>query len=178
MPERPTKIGPKPAADLYEAAHGEQAVILYCLVCGRSRRMHAWALAGLLGAAPLGIIIGNLRCKGCGRNVGVVLPWQAPTPEQFAQMNRISARAGSLPPRPVLPPLPADRPASDYHYQLDRWTGGFATIDKRIAVIDDLHAGHAAFDEVVKRFPKASFTLRSRSQVLRSSARPAVKPVD
>jgi hypothetical protein len=25
MPERPTKICPKPAADLYEAAHGEEA---------------------------------------------------------------------------------------------------------------------------------------------------------
>jgi hypothetical protein len=173
MPERPTKIGPKPAADLYEAAHGEQAVILYCLVCGRSRRMHAWALAGLLGAAPFGIIIGNLRCKGCGRNVGVVLPWQAPTPEQFARINRVSARAVTRP-RPVLPRHPAEHPAGDF--QLDIWNKG-GGIERRLAVIDNLQIGHSAFEEAMRQYPNTNITLHARTQTLRDSARAAVKPV-
>jgi hypothetical protein len=116
------------------------------------------------------MIIGNLRCKSCRDKVGVVLPWQAPTPRAWAQMNRVDGRVQGKPPIPALPPQ------GGYHYQLETWNerGG---IDKSLALIDTLSVGHAAFDAAVAHYPTAKITLRAKAQVIRDSVRAAVKPV-
>jgi hypothetical protein len=171
MPEKVSKIHSTRPSDVRSAAAEEQPVILYCLACGHSRQVHAWTLASLLGAAPFGMIIGNLRCKSCRDKVGVVLPWQAPTPRAWAQVNRVDGRARSN------PPMPALMPEGGYHYQLETWNeaGG---IERSLALIDILPVGHAAFDAAVAHYPKAKITLRAKAQVIRDSVRAAVKPVE
>lgn len=171
MPEKVTKFTGARPSDLRTAASEEQPVILYCLACGHSRQMHAWTLASLLGAAPFGMIIGNLRCKSCRDKVGVVLPWQAPTPRAWAQINRVDGRARA---KPLVPALP---PEGGYHFQLETWNdkGG---IERSLALIDNLSVGHAAFDAALVQYPKAKITLRARSNVIRDSVRAAVKPVE
>jgi hypothetical protein len=171
MPEKVTKIHGARAANIAKAAAEEQPVILYCLACGHSRQMHAWTLASLLGAAPFGMIIGNLRCKSCREKVGVVLPWQAPTPKAWARLNRVSAKEPTKTLVPALSPEPA------YHYQLERWTP-HGSIEKSLAQIDNLSVGHAAFEAALAQFPNAKITLRSKASVVRDSVRAAVKPVD
>jgi len=170
MPEKPMKLGPKPADNLYAAASAEQPVILYCLACGHSNQMHAWTLAGLLGAAPFGLIIGNLRCKSCRKAIGVVLPMQAPTPKAWARLNHLHPKAT------VAPALAPPRPEPTFHYRLETWTGN-GNIDRCLALIDNLMVGRAAFDAATAEYPKAQITLRAGAQVLRESSKPAADSV-
>jgi hypothetical protein len=102
--------------------------------------------------------------------VGVILPYHAPTPRAWAQVNRLRASRKA--------PLPASAPVAkeELHYSLETWTARGA-IDRVLALIDHFFVGHAAFDEALVQFPKTKITLRAKAQVIRDSDRPDVKPV-
>lgn len=116
------------------------------------------------------MLVGKFMCRRCERKLSVVLPWYAPTPEQWARTyqppsQNMSAARGSTDPW-------------DYAYQIDRWCDPKrARVLETLAMMNNLDAAHAAFDAIVQRKPSEPITLRARTMVLRDSVRADLKPV-
>jgi len=152
-----------------EALGKDSPVVVHCMSCGRARNMDPWHIAKRFGALPFGMLVGKFLCRRCNEKMSVVLPWYANTPRAWASAYEPPKADKDRPPAPV-----GDR---EFNYRLDLWRAGRSGFERTLGWLHDLEVGHAAFDAAVKKQPKDDITLRSGANVIRDSARPAVKPL-
>jgi hypothetical protein len=154
-------------------------IVIYCLTCGRAKPDDPHIVRQRIGDARFGVLVGRFRCR-CNSRLAVLLPWYAPTPAAWVQCDEGKAalvpEAGGAGEAIAAAAASHPRPP-EFNFRLDNWTAN-GTLDRTLALIDNLPIAHAAFDRAVMEFPKAALTLRNGTRAIRTSDRPDVRLVE
>jgi len=70
------------------------------------------------------------------------------------------------PPASPPPPLARHLDERDFNYQVDEWSAGWSTVQRTIALINDLFMARKVFEMAAAAQPDRWFTLRQRARVL------------
>ena len=117
-----------------------------------------------MGPVAFGTINGRLGCRGCGSNLGIVLPPEAPTPESWARAYRPAA-SDKEPQR--------DIPQSNFPFHIELW-GKHGGVERYMGQVVQFTAANAVFDLAVPTLDKSGerhITIRHQGRVLRDSRR-------
>jgi hypothetical protein len=152
---------PLPSLDLGEAAGRDERVVLHCLSCCHSRDARAIVFLGLLGCIPFGMLIGKLRCRRCRENIGVLLPWYAPTPQDWVKQYR---------PKADVPPSYIEPSRRNFTFQVESIFED--NIIETRTLTRDLDVATFAFETAAKAARAVDrYWMRNGTMLMRDSAR-------